>query len=301
MLESIQAKPTLAKVHLELSDTCKRYGMLDHALEQYAAYHTVSTEVQVQVAQNRAHLTIVQNNYEKAQLEAEIHRRKASELEQLVFERTKDLEAAQLEMLERLAVASEYRDADTGEHTKRVGELSADLATRLGLPPKRVALLRHAARLHDLGKIAIRDDILLKPGKLTPEERKAMEDHTLQGARMLENGHSELLKLAHQIALTHHERWDGTGYPRGIAGREIPISGRIVALVDVFDALLHRRPYKDPWTHEDAVREICKQSGKHFDPEVVEAFLDYCRDTAPVRQAFDEFLISLRNEVLLMA
>jgi putative nucleotidyltransferase with HDIG domain len=224
---------------------------------------------------------------EKTQVALEVTNRKNEELEVLVSERTKELEASQVEMIERLAIAAEFRDAETGEHTKRVGDMCAEIATRLGWKPRDVELLRHAARLHDIGKIAIPDGILLKPGPLTADEREIINTHTLQGAKMLEGGHSELVKLAHVIALTHHERWDGQGYPRGIEGAEIPMVGRIVALADVFDALTHPRPYKNAWTITEAITEIKRQSGKHFDPMVVEIFISYSRVAKWPTEQFD--------------
>jgi HD-GYP domain-containing protein (c-di-GMP phosphodiesterase class II) len=169
-----------------------------------------------------------------------------------------------------LALAAEYRDDDTGEHTRRVGYLSAVLAEHMGLPAATVELIRRAAPLHDVGKIAVPDTILLKPGKLTPEEFEAMKVHTTVGGRILGGSQSRLLRMSEKIALTHHERWDGGGYPRSLKGEEIPLSGRIVAVADVFDALTHRRPYKEAWPLELALNEIDRSRGKQFDPQVVE-------------------------------
>ncbi|BCM90975.1 putative cyclic di-GMP phosphodiesterase [Abditibacteriota bacterium] len=194
-------------------------------------------------------------------------------LEKLVLERTRLLEEAQIEMLERLANAAEYRDQETGEHTNRVSWLSAHIARKIGMSEWQVSLLRRAATLHDIGKIAVPDKILLKPGPLTPTEFEIMQTHTKVGAHLLKNGHSHVIKMAESIALTHHEKWDGTGHPQGLKGEEIPLEGRIVALVDVFDALSHERPYKKAWSHREVVSEIKAQSGRHFDPAVVEAFL----------------------------
>jgi putative two-component system response regulator len=200
-------------------------------------------------------------------------------LDQKVQERTAELEATQLEILERLALAAEYRDDDTGEHTKRVGETAAQIARELGWPQADVELIRRAAPLHDLGKISISDSILLKPGKLTSEEFERMKMHTLLGAKMLSSGRFPLLRLAEQIALTHHERWDGTGY-MGLCGEAIPLPGRIVAVADVFDALISERPYKKAWTVDDAIDEIECQRGRQFDPRVVDAFLKLVRRQA---------------------
>jgi putative two-component system response regulator len=185
----------------------------------------------------------------------------------------RELEQAQFEMLARLAAAAEFRDDDTGEHTRRVGDLSVTIAERLGLPDAEIELIRLAAPLHDVGKIAIPDAILGKPGKLTAEEFDEMKTHTTIGAQMLAGSAFALLEMAEQIALTHHEKWDGSGYPAGLAGDAIPIVGRIVAVADVFDALTHSRPYKAAWSTTDAIAEMTSQAGRHFDPRVLAAFL----------------------------
>ncbi|HLN99043.1 MAG TPA: HD domain-containing phosphohydrolase [Pyrinomonadaceae bacterium] len=197
-------------------------------------------------------------------------------LDQKVRDRTAELEATQIEILERMALAAEYRDDDTGEHTKRVGRTSARIAEALGWSVSEVELLRRAAPLHDVGKIAISDSILLKPAKLTTEEFETMKRHTTLGAKMLSGGRFPLLQLAEQIALTHHERWDGTGYI-GMRGEDIPMAGRIVTVADVFDALTSARPYKEAWPLSDAIAEIQRQSGRQFDPQIVEAFLKVVR------------------------
>jgi putative two-component system response regulator len=193
-------------------------------------------------------------------------------LEQLVHDRTRDLDEARVEALSRLALASEYRDDATGEHTQRVGRTSAMIARVMGLPDVQVSLLRHAAPLHDVGKIGLRDSILLKTGRLTEEERDEMMTHVSIGRSILSGSRSPLLKMAEEIAWTHHERWDGKGYLTGLTGDQIPLSGRIVAVADVFDALTHKRPYKDAWPIDDAVTQIVAESGTHFDPMVVDAF-----------------------------
>jgi putative two-component system response regulator len=193
-------------------------------------------------------------------------------LEQLVSERSRDLEDAHVEALERLALAAEYRDDDTLEHIQRVGRTAALVARGLGLPDETVGLVRRAAPLYDIGKIGLSDGILLKSAKLTPEEFEIMKTHVLIGHKMLSGSRSSLLQLAAELALTHHERWDGSGYMAGLAGETIPLSGRIVALADVFDALTHERPYEPAWSVEDAVAEIERWSGRHFDPRVVDVF-----------------------------
>jgi putative two-component system response regulator len=194
-------------------------------------------------------------------------------LEKRVRERTRELEEAQLETLDRLARAAEYRDDETGKHTQRVGHAAARVAEQLGLPVGTVELMRRAAPLHDVGKIGVPDRVLLKPGKLTVKEFDIVKSHTYIGSSILSGSRFEVLRYAEEIALSHHERWDGLGYPEGLEKEAIPLSGRIVAVVDVFDALTHDRPYKRAWRADDALEEIRSQSGKQFDPAVVKAFL----------------------------
>ena len=188
------------------------------------------------------------------------------------------MEDSQLQVIQRLAVAAEYRDDETGEHTRRVADLAAPLGAALGMSDEQVLLLRQAAPLHDVGKIGIPDSILLKPGRLTTEEFAQMKTHTTLGAGILAGGRGALLEMAEAIALTHHERWDGSGYPHGLRGEAIPLAGRIVAVADVFDALTHSRPYKHAWPLEAAVREIAAQAGRQFDPAAVDAFLHLLPD-----------------------
>jgi putative two-component system response regulator len=195
-------------------------------------------------------------------------------LEAKVRQRTKELEEAQVEILERLALAAEFRDDATRQHTQRVGRWAEQLAQKLHLPDAVATLLRRAAPLHDLGKIGVPDSILLKLGRLTADEFRVIQSHTQVGARILSGSDHPLLQLAEQIALTHHEHWDGTGYTPGLGGEAIPLVSRIVAVVDVFDALTHPRPYKAAWSVEDAVAELERQSGRQFDPRVVSAFVD---------------------------
>jgi HD-GYP domain-containing protein (c-di-GMP phosphodiesterase class II) len=180
--------------------------------------------------------------------------------------------AAQMEALRRLATAAEYRDDNTWEHTQRVAAMAARLGRHVGLEDREIELIRHAAPLHDLGKIAIPDSILLKPDRLTEEEFEVVKTHAAVGAEILSGSDSALIRAAEQIARSHHERWDGTGYPDGLAGEDIPLAGRLVAVADVFDILVHERPYKEGWSVEDAAAEIRRSAGTQFDPAVVAAF-----------------------------
>jgi PAS domain S-box-containing protein len=208
----------------------------------------------------------------------EIVARHQAILEATVAERTAALEEARWETLRCLALAAEYRDDQTYEHTQRVGRTAALLAQQLGLDPDFCALIRHAAPLHDVGKLGVPDSILLKPGKLSPQEWEIVRGHSTAGARILSGSTSDLLKLAEEIALTHHEWWDGTGYPSGLKAGEIPISGRIVAVADVYDALTHQRPYKPAWSVGDSVIEMRRLSGRQFDPQVIDAFSQLAPD-----------------------
>jgi putative two-component system response regulator len=201
-------------------------------------------------------------------------------LEQKVLERTQDLWEANLEVVFRLARAAEYRDDQTGEHVHRVADLAHRIAIQMGVPHYQAEMILLAGPLHDVGKIALADSILLKEGPLTEEEREIMKHHTTIGAGILANGKSDLLKTAEIIAVSHHERWDGKGYPFGLSGDSIPLVGRILAVADVYDALINKRPYKPAWPPEQAVEELRKNAGTQFDPAVVEAALVVLQETA---------------------
>lgn len=224
----------------------------------------------------------IQNLLQIRHLQGELRLRNES-LEETVRERTRELATAQVEVLERLAQVVEFHDDVTGQHTKRVGELSARLASALGLPARTVELIRRAAPLHDLGKVGIPDEVLHKPGRLLPEEFEVMKRHTTIGAEILSGGKSELMSIAEEIALCHHERWDGSGYPRGLRGEAIPIAARIVAVVDVYDALAHDRPYRRAWAKDKVLELIHGDAGTHFDPAVVQAFVAMAENEFHVR------------------
>jgi putative two-component system response regulator len=194
-------------------------------------------------------------------------------LEKRVAERTQMLATAYQEVLDRLALAAEFRDDETGEHAQRVGDISAAIAAELGFDEQYCALIRSAARLHDIGKIGVADAILLKKSTLTKEEFLQMQLHTVIGSKILANGQSELIKMAEVIARTHHEKWDGNGYHARLKADEIPIEGRIVAVADVYDALTSERPYKPAWTTGAALTEIQEHAGTSYDPTVVDALM----------------------------
>jgi CHASE2 domain-containing sensor protein len=200
--------------------------------------------------------------------------RYSAELEQAVQARTRELRDTQREIVQRLGQAAEWRDVETAMHIDRMSHLSKRLGLAAGMSEQEAEMLLYASAMHDVGKIGIPDRVLLKPGPLDPDEWEIMKTHTTIGADILSGSTSPLLQMAEQIALTHHEKWDGSGYPNGLAGEEIPLVGRICAVCDVFDALTSKRPYKDAWTVEDAIDEVRTQSGQHFDPVLVELFLD---------------------------
>jgi putative two-component system response regulator len=219
----------------------------------------------------------IAHDTEAARQQAEILRLRTGELEALVRDRTYDLEEYQVAAFQRLAVLAEFRDADTDEHTIRVGDvaamIAAEVADDFSLDEQYVGRLRLAARLHDIGKVAVPDTTLLKPGPLTVEEFESMKAHPKLGADILAGSSSPLIQMAAEVALTHHERWDGTGYPRGLRADLIPISGRIVSIADVYDALVSDRPYKQAWAPLDAIRFIADAAGAQFQPRLVSGFL----------------------------
>lgn len=184
-----------------------------------------------------------------------------------------DVKEAYMAIVLKLAIISEYRDNDTGGHIMRISDYGCELAKALGLSAKEIEVFRFASPMHDIGKIATPDSILKKEGKLTPEEFEVMKSHTVIGARMFDGSASPILKAASEICRAHHERWDGLGYPYGLKGDQIPLFARILTLVDVFDALVSKRCYKEAWSFEDALKHIKAQAGKQFDPHLVNAFL----------------------------
>ncbi|MBT4090985.1 HD domain-containing phosphohydrolase [Desulfobacula sp.] len=219
-------------------------------------------------------------NYQK-ELEAEVEKR-TEELKQAL----ETAKIASLDTIHRLSCASEYKDEDTGAHINRMSNYSSVVAHQMGLTRDEVDTILYAAPMHDAGKIGIPDKVLLKPGKLDPGEWEIMKQHTTIGGKILSNSDSEFIKLAEVIALTHHEKWDGSGYPRGLKGAAIPLAGRITAIADVFDALMSKRPYKEPFSLEKSFAIIREGQGSHFDPEVVEAFFAVEKEILLIKETF---------------
>ncbi|MGZ5026785.1 MAG: HD domain-containing phosphohydrolase [Methylobacter sp.] len=209
-------------------------------------------------------------------------------LNEMVRSRTDELRRTRLQVVQQLGRAAEYRDNETGNHILRMSHISALLAKSIGWNEADCELMLHASPMHDIGKIGIPDHILLKPGKFEPEEWEIMKTHAVIGANILEGDDSDLMKCAGEIALTHHEKWDGSGYPHGLSGEAIPLTGRIAALADVFDALTSIRPYKKAWTVEAAVDLIKDNSGSHFDPDLVVVFLEQLPEILKICARFSE-------------
>lgn len=220
--------------------------------------------------------------------------RHQEKLEDTVAERTRELKEsfdnvkkASLETIHRLTLAAEYRDEDTGDHIQRMSRMAAAIAAQMKMPEEEIETLLYATPMHDIGKIAIPDRILTKPGKLDADEWRIMKQHTTFGGRILEGSSIGFIRLGEVVALTHHERWDGTGYPKGLAGTEIPLEGRIVAIADVFDALTTKRPYKEAFSVERSFSIIEDGKGAHFDPDVVDAFFSIKDEIVDIQQKYN--------------
>lgn len=237
---------------------------------------------------DRAELLMRVRNLLEAQLGHRMLHQQKDVLEEMVRHRTEELNRTRLQIVQRLGRAAEYRDNETGNHIIRVSQIAALLAKQLGWTEERCELMLHASPMHDIGKIGIPDHVLLKQGKFEPEERAIINTHTTIGAELLAGDESALLQLAREIALTHHEKWDGSGYPNQLAGEDIPQSGRIVAVADVFDALTSSRPYKKAWSVEAATDFIRDNAGTHFDPEVASCFLEKLSEILAIRNQYPE-------------
>jgi putative two-component system response regulator len=209
-------------------------------------------------------------------------------LDGMVRIRTDELRRTRLQVVQRLGRAAEYRDNETGNHILRMSHISALLAKAIGWNEADCELMLHASPMHDIGKIGIPDHILLKPGKFEPDEWEIMKTHAVIGAHILDGDDSDLMRWASEIALSHHEKWDGSGYPNGLSGEAIPLTGRIAALADVFDALTSARPYKKAWPVEAAVGLIKENCGAHFDPNLVDAFLEQLPEILKIQQQYSD-------------
>jgi len=204
-----------------------------------------------------------------------------------------ELQKAYLDTIYRLVIAAEYKDEDTGDHIIRIGHYSSLIAEKLGMSDAKTKDMLYAAPMHDIGKIGIPDHILLKPGRLTDEEFDIIKTHTIIGAKILSNSNSKIIILAEQIALSHHEKWNGQGYPNGISGNNIPLEARIVAIADGFDALTSKRPYKKTFSVETAIEIMKKERGQHFDPDVLNIFLANMDEILKIRASVKKNNFSL--------
>ncbi len=267
-----------------LQDVQDRVRALEAGADDFLTKPVEKTELRARVAsllKVKAYNDHVRN-YQR-ELEAEVERR-TRDLKK-AFEKIK---SASLETVYRLTRAAEYKDEDTGAHIQRMSNYAAAIGRVMGLNEKVTETLLYAAPMHDIGKIGIPDRILLKPGKLDPDEWEIMKTHTLIGARILEGSATGFIRLGEVIALSHHEKWDGSGYPRGLKGDQIPLVGRIVAIADVFDALMSKRPYKEAFSLKKSYEIIRAGRGGHFDPAVVDAFFSISDQLLAIQERFSE-------------
>lgn len=257
----------------KLADLCKEMGRFEQALGHQEARYALNEEMFNRATELRIRTLQIQYDTEAARAQSEILRLRTTDLDQMINRRTDEMEAFQVEALLRVAVLAEFRDPDAAVHPVRVGDLAADIAAEAGERPEYVERLRVAARLHDIGKLVAPQEVLLKQGPLTPDEFELVKSHSLLGAQLLDGSPSPQVQLAAEVALAHHERWDGTGYPSGLAGEGIALSGRIVAIADVYDSLVSVRAYKPAWSPVDAIHYISAGRGTQFDPRLVRAFI----------------------------
>jgi len=246
-------------------------------LEEFSAMATI-------VIDNSQLYADLKNEFEKRlQVETE-SKEKERQSKEIVKRQNEDLKQAYIDSLHRLVLASEFKDEDTGDHIVRIGEYSRIIAQKLGWSEEQIEIIKYAAPMHDVGKIGIADKIMLKPGKLSDEEFDIIKMHTEIGSKLLSNSNSDILKMAKEIALYHHEKYNGKGYPKGLSRNQIPISARIVAIADTFDALTSKRPYKDPYPPEMALDIIRNESGEHFDPQITQLFIENFEDILIIRE-----------------
>ena len=267
-----------------LSDVEDRVKALDYGADDFLSKPVEKTELQARVKSllkvkaYNDHLQQYQENLEKEVAAKTVKLKDA--LEQVT--------AATLDTIFCLSRAAECKDEETGNHIQRVSEFAALVATKMGLNKEATHRIRYAAPLHDIGKIGVPENILLKPGELNPAEWEIMKLHTVIGGRILEKSETDYLKVGEIIALTHHEKWNGEGYPKGLRAKEIPIEGRITAIADVFDALTSKRPYRRPISLDEAFKYIAKKKGIHFDPNVVDAFFGVKEDILSIKSKLED-------------
>ena len=273
----LAAKANMTEVALQLREKLaslnREMGRFEQALLHQEARYRLNEEMLTRGAELRMRTQQIQHDTETARQQAEITRLRTTELEHMVQQRTDEMQEFQVASFTKVAVMIEHYNADSEAHPERVGELSSAIALELGLDEAFAALLSDAARMHDVGKVGVSDTLLMKPGPLTAPEFDRMKTHTIHGFEILRGGQTPLLRLAAEVAYTHHERWDGSGYPRGLYRTTIPLAGRIVAVADVYDALVSERVYKRAWSAVDSLNYLIAGRGTQFDPQVVDAFI----------------------------
>lgn len=274
-------RETELEIHDHLATAYKQLGRFTEALEHRERHFALHREIFTDAADLRLRTLQVAHDNQIARSRAEITRLQTSELVASFAADHADADAYHLEAFERLASLAEFRGGNTTKHTDGVGDLAAEIAHAIGEAPDWAERLRLAARLHDIGKVAIADTVLLKPGPLDIDEFNEVKQHTVLGKRLLSGVSTDLFELAAEAAWTHHEWWDGSGYPNSLSGSDIPLSGRIVAIADVYDSLSTRRIYKRQWSLEEAVRFVASGSGAQFDPRLVDAFVSVMRARHP--------------------
>jgi len=257
----------------KLANLNKEMGRFEEALAHQEARYALNEDISNRAADLRIQTLSIQHETESSRLQAEVLRLRTTEVEQVVQARIDAVESFLIESFQHVALLTESSTDDTAEHLRRVGVLAGEIAEDLGEDVNLVRRLPMAARLHDVGKVGLPDSVLNNAGPLSPEEVEQMKTHTTLGHDILSGSSSPLFQLAAEVAYTHHERWDGTGYPRGLAGELIPTSGRITAVADVYDALVSTRVYKESWSKADALAYVVAGSGRRFDPRIVGAFI----------------------------
>jgi putative two-component system response regulator len=277
MAERTESKEYVLEINDLLATAFKRSGRFEEALERREQHDTQYRAMYTHAADLRLRTQQVAHETETARQQAEIFRLRSHELEAMIADELREgstiAASYHLEAFQQLAILTEFRDAETGEHTHRVGDMAAEIAHALGHPPEWCEQLRLAARLHDVGKVAVPDSVLRKTGPLTVEEYEMMKAHTSMGHRILAGNSAAMFQMAAEIAQSHHEWWDGSGYPLGIARNSIAVVGRIVAIADVYDALCSKRPYKRAWGRGEAARFVVSGRSAQFDPDIVDAFV----------------------------